>query len=376
MKGFGAFVGRMMDRWGVPGLAVAVVQGGRTVLAEGFGLCDRKSKRQVTPRTLFPIASATKAFTATALGILLDDGKIQWDLPVRDYLPGFRLADPVATERATVRDLLCHRTGLPRHDNAWYGLTLSRAELFDRLRHLPPSADFRARWQYQNMMFMVAGLVVAAVAGRTWEQFVRERILDPLGMTGTNFGAAEALAQADHALPYKRSGRRVARTHFDDVSSLGPAGGINSNAIDMARWLTMNLSGGRIGRRRIISAKALAAIHTPQIPVPEPPQWPELLHGAYAMGWQVQPYRGHPTIWHGGLVNGFQTRVTLLPRLKAGVAVMTNMMGHPVQLLLAYRACDRLLGLRPLPWTRRLAAEEARQAKAKTSAKRRAARAA
>ncbi|HUU20955.1 MAG TPA: serine hydrolase domain-containing protein, partial [Phycisphaerae bacterium] len=257
LAGLRAFVPRAMKAWSVPGMAVAAVQGRRCVMAEGFGLRDRKRRLPVTPRTLFGIGSVTKAFTATAVGILVDEGRLTWDTPVREVLEGFRLQDRVATERTTPRDLLCHRTGLPRHDNAWYGLTLSRRQLFARLRHLPPSKDFRSGWQYQNMMFMVAGLVVEAVSGQTWEQFVRTRLFEPLGMRGANCSAAETQAGDDYALPYKRKAGRAVRTAMDDLSSLGPAGGINAGAADMARWLLMNLDGGKVGRTRIISAEAL-----------------------------------------------------------------------------------------------------------------------
>lgn len=370
LKGLRAFVPRAMKAWSVPGMAVAAVDGRRCVMAEGFGAADLKRNLPVTPRTLFGIGSATKAFTAAAVGILVDEGKIEWDTPVRQVLGGFRLQDKVATERTTSRDLLCHRTGLPRHDNAWYGLTLSRRQLFARLRHLPPSKDFRSCWQYQNMMFMVAGMVVEAVSGLTWEQFVRTRIFDPLEMAGANFSAAETQASDDFALPYKRKGDRAVRTRMDDLSSLGPAGGINAGAADMARWLMLHLNGGKVGRRRIISARALEEIHRPQVVVGEPIRWPEILHPCYALGWRVLPYRGQVALTHGGLVNGFQTHIGLLPGRKAGVAVMTNLMGQAAPAAVVYHAFDCMLGVKPAPWIRRWRDQLARQ-KAEAAARRR-----
>ncbi|MHC4715458.1 MAG: serine hydrolase [Planctomycetota bacterium] len=374
LKGLTAFVRRAMAAWGVPGMAVAVVRGGRCVMVEGFGLRDVKRGLPVTPRTLFAIGSVTKAFTATALGILVDEGKLEWDTPVHKVLPGFRLRDRVATERTTPRDLLCHRTGLPRHDNAWYGLTLSRRQLFARLRHLPPSQDFRSCWQYQNMMFMVAGLVVEAVSGVTWEQFVRGRIFEPLGMTGANFSASDTQADEDHALPYRRKGKGAVRTAMDDLSSLGPAGGINAGAADMARWLAVNLNGGKAGRRRIVSARTLAEIHRPQAVVGEPVRWPEILHPCYGLGWRVLPYRGRVALTHGGLVNGFQACIGLLPHLRAGVVALSNLMGQAAPVAVVYHAFDRLLGVRPAPWIRRWREELARQKAEQAAARRKAVR--
>lgn len=187
LKGFNEFVTKGMAEWKVPGLAISIVKDGNVIFAEGFGFRDVKQNLKVTPQTLFAIGSCSKAFTATAVGILVDEGKVDWDKPVRTYLPSFKLQDGVASERMTPRDLLSHRSGLPRHDLMWYGATYSREELFDRLQYLKPSKDFRAVWQYQNLMFMTAGYLVGEVASTTWEDFIRKRILDPLDMKETNF---------------------------------------------------------------------------------------------------------------------------------------------------------------------------------------------
>jgi len=374
-KGLGAFVRRAMAEWKVPGLAVAVVKGGRTIFAEGFGLRDVKGGLAVTPQTLFAVGSVTKAFTATALGVLVDEGKLGWDTPVRDVLGGFRLRDPVATERATVRDLLCHRTGLPRHDNVWYALKATREELAGRLRHLEPSKDFRARWQYQNLMYVVAGMAIEALAGQSWEAFVAERILQPLGMTAANFSVADSQAVSDFAMPCRPKAGRTVRTDFYELGPLAPAGGINASVAEMARWLSVNLSGGRRRGRRIVSAEALKEIHSPQAVVPDQPAWTELRPLTYALGWNVHPYRGHLALTHGGQIDGFQAGVGLLPGRKLGVVVLTNLMGHPVPDLVIYHAFDRLLGLEPVRWLARLRAEAARNRKAQAARKRKEARA-
>lgn len=268
LRGLSPLIRRAMGEWHVPGLAIAVVRGGRTIFLEGFGLRDVSRKLEVTPDTLFAVGSVTKAFTATAVGILVDEKKLTWDTPVRDVLAGFRLHDPVATERTTVRDLLCHRTGLPRHDNAWYALRVPRRELAERLRHLAPSKDFRAWWQYQNLMYMVACLVIEELTGHPWEQFVAERILGPLGMSRVTFSVADMQATSDFAQPYKRKGRRAVRTPFNDIGPLAPAGGINASAADMVPWLKLNLAAGKHGRQQVLSPATLAEIHKPQVVMP------------------------------------------------------------------------------------------------------------
>jgi len=348
------FIRRAMNEWSVPGLAIAVVRNRSVVLCEGFGLRDVRGKREATAETLFPVASLTKAFTAMALGVLVDDGTLRWDTPVREYLPEFHLCDPAATERATVRDLLCHRTGMPRHDGAWYGLALSRRELLAKLRHLKPSRDFRSRYQYQNLMYMTAGVVVEAVSGTTWQAFLKERVFGPLGMTATTFYSPECMKMPQFAMPYRRRGDRAVRAQFDGRSSAGAAGSIVSNVADMTGWLIANLNGGTYGGRRIVSAETLKEIHSPQMVVPESPEWPEMLDVAYAMGWKVQPYRGHGTLWHDGLLNGYQAKVGLLPRERTGIVILTNLMGHFVTTLILYHAFDRFLRLKPLSWPKRI----------------------
>src|SRR5579885_1593422 len=187
LEGIEDFVRRMLEEWKVQGCAVAIIKDGEILLSQGFGLRNTAEGLEVTPETLFPIASCTKAFTATSVALLADEGKLDWDTPVRKYLPSFRLFDSFATERMTPRDLVTHRSGLPRHDLMWYHSTRSRQELFDRLQYLEPSKDFRSLWQYQNLMYMTAGYLAGEVAGQSWEDLVQKRLFDPLGMTSSNF---------------------------------------------------------------------------------------------------------------------------------------------------------------------------------------------
>ena len=374
LRRFRSSVRRIMGEWHVPGMGVAVVAGGKTVLAEGLGLADTAPEVPATAETIFAVGSITKSFTATALGILVDEKKLSWDTPVRKYMSDFRLRDPLASEHATARDLLCHRTGLPRHDNSWYGRELERKALFKRLRRLAPSKDFRSCWQYQNMMFMVAGLLVEELSGLSWEQFVRERVFQPLGMDGASFYTDQEAMQNRAARPYRLKGRRCCRAPLDSHSIIGPAGAIVASAADMAKWIAFNLQIGKAGAKQIVSPATLKQIHTPQIAVDEPAPWPEMPCGTYALGWQVQSYRGHLTLWHGGLVNGYQAYIGLFPQQRAGAVALSNLTGQPPAKLAVLRACDMLLGLRPLPWPKRVRKQMQTDAKARAAQKRKAAR--
>src|SRR5580658_8495174 len=202
LDGFDAFANKELRDWKCDGFAIAIVQDGKVILSKGYGLRDVKKNLPVTDKTLFAIGSATKSFTVTSLGVLVDQGKLDWDKPVRDYLPDFRLWDQFATERMTPRDLVTHRSGLPRHDLMWYNSPFTRQELFDRLRYLEPNKDFRTTFQYQNLMFMTAGYLAGHVAGTTWQQLVRKSIFEPLGMSGSNFSVNDMQKSADFSLPY------------------------------------------------------------------------------------------------------------------------------------------------------------------------------
>src|SRR5437660_2088944 len=204
LQGFDDFVYQVMQDWKVQGLAIAIIKDGEVILSRGFGKRDVANDLDVTPHTLFPIASCSKAFTTAALAVLADMGKLDWDTPVRVYMPEFKLLDPFATERMTPRDLVSHRSGLPRHDMAWYNASATRRELFERLQYLEPTKDFRSLWQYQNLMYMAAGYLVERITGQTWEEFVRQHLFAPLEMTASNFSIVETVEQAENfSHPYK-----------------------------------------------------------------------------------------------------------------------------------------------------------------------------
>lgn len=360
LKGFPEFVTKVMADWKVPGVAISVVKDSKVIYAEGFGFRNVEQGLKVTPRTLFAIGSCTKAFTATAVGILVDEGKIEWDKPVRNYLPAFKLSDPIASERMTPRDLLCHRSGLPRHDLMWYGSSLSRKELFERLKYLELNKEFRSVWQYQNLMFMTAGYLVGEVTGTTWEEFVRKRILDPLEMKESNFSVTESEESSDFSYPYQEKKDKVVRIPFRNLDAIGPAGSINSNVLEMANWVLFNLNKGRWADKQIISEAALAQIHTPQMIVQSPLRHEEMLHSSYGMGWLISAYKGHLLLTHGGGIDGFIALVSFMPRDKTAVVILSNLSGNAVPSIISYNLFDRILGLEQTDWNKRLREERAK----------------
>lgn len=354
LKGFPEQVSRLQTDWKVPGLAVSIVKDGKIIFAEGFGYRDVERNLKVTPHTVFAIGSCTKAFTATAMGMLVDEGKVGWDKPVRDYLPAFKLQDIVASERMTPRDLLCHRSGLPRHDAMWYGSALSREELFSRLQYLEPSKDFRTVWQYQNLMFMTAGYLAGQVAGMSWEAFIRKRIFEPLEMKESNFSVNDSQKAPDFALPYQEKNDKVEPMPFRNLDAIGPAGSINSNVLDMANWILMNLNKGKFNDRQVVSEAALAEIHTPQMVMPRPIQYDEILYPSYGMGWMIVPYRGHLLLQHGGGIDGFIAMVAFLPKDNLGAVILSNSGSTPLPSIVLYDIIDRMLGLSPVDWSKRI----------------------
>lgn len=369
LNGLDGFVEQVMKDWHVPGLAVAVVKDGQVVYAKGFGYRDVKKELKVTPDTLFAIGSCSKAFTATALAILADEKKLDWDKSVRDYLPDFRLQDAYATAHLRPRDLVTHQSGLPRHDLVWYGSPLSRKELFDRLRHLEPSKPLHAKFQYNNLMFMTAGVLIERISGSTWEEFVRRRILDPLGMKTSNFSVNDLQKPSDFSLPYQEEKGAVKEIPFRHIDAIGPAGSINSSVNEMTRWLLVQLGKGKFEGRQVISEKSLGEVHTPQIVAGGDLKYDESFYSSYAMGWGVTSYRGHPALSHGGGIDGFTSAVRFLPKDQLGVVVLTNS-SSPASGLIASNAIDRMLGLSEAPFARRAKDDAAKakeaQAKVKT----------
>ena len=370
LKGFDAFATSVMKEWKVPGMAVAVVEDGRVILAKGYGYRDLENKQPVTPRTLFAIGSVTKSMTVTVLSMLYDEGKIDWDKPVQDILPEFRLHDDVATRQMTPRDLVTHRSGLPRHDLLWYGASFTRQELFDRLRYIEPSQPFRSTYQYQNLMFMTAGYLASHVAGTAWEDLVREKIFQPLDMTRSNFSVDDMQNSDDFALPYTVLEDDVIKIPYRNIDEIGPAGSVNSCVEEMIRYVNFHINKGKHGDEQLLSEGMAEQMQIPQMPMAGTIRYEELGHNSYGMGFLITTYRGHVLIHHGGGIDGFISLLSFMPQKKIGAMILTNMSGNnPVPTLISRNLYDRLLSLDPIDWVGRTKEQEKESDKIEEDAK-------
>jgi N-acyl-D-amino-acid deacylase len=361
LEGLEPFIEQTMAAWKMPGLAIGVVKDGKVVLCRGFGLRDREKGLPVTSKTLFAIGSISKSFTATGLGMLVDERKLSWDSVVRDALPEFRLKDRTITERVTIVDLLSHRTGLPRHDQVWYRSRLSRRALVEALPHLELNHDLREVWQYNNLMYTSAGCVLEALTSQTWEEFIRSRIMTQLGMAASDFSVDEMQKTDDYALPYATLKGKAERVSFCNLDAMAPAGAINSNVEEMSRYLTLHMAAGKTGDQRLISAATADAMQTPKMVVPDSEagalhasSFPELGHTSYGLGFFLTTYRGRKLVWHSGSIDGYSALMSFLPRERIGVVVLTNLSGNrPVPICVTRSIFDRFLGLEPVDWVSR-----------------------
>ncbi len=356
-----ALVESVLGEWKVPGLAFAVVKDGEVVHMKGYGVRDRVVGLPVTPRTLFAIGSITKSFTASGLGVLVDREKLGWDAPVGDLLPGFRLKDGLASERPTPVDLLSHRTGLPRHGRLWYGSGISRREFLERLQFLEPSKESRASWRYNNLMYLVAGMVDEQVSGSSWQELTGERIFRPPGMSVSNFSVLDSQKSDDCARGYGKSGDRVRGRPFDEMAAIAPAGAINSNVEEIVRYVRVHLVSGKYGDSQVFSKTSAERLPSPRTTIPDgllgplhSSEFPKLGPVSYGLGFFLTFYRCREVAWHSGSIDGFSALMTLLPREKLGVIVQANLSGdRPAPICVIRRVLDRLLGLEPGDWISR-----------------------
>jgi CubicO group peptidase (beta-lactamase class C family) len=352
-------VARVLRTFEVPGLALAVVRDGQVLLARGYGVRTLGQPAPVDDRTLFGIASNTKVFTATALGLLVEQGLLEWDAPVIRYLPWFAMHDPFVTQQITIRDLLVHRSGLGlgAGDLLWWPpSTYNRKEIAYRLRYLEPVTSFRSAYAYDNVLYTVAGEVIEAVSGQPWEAFVQARILDRVGMDGSNVRHSAAELGGNVATTHARVDGAVRVITPFASDNTNPAGGINAGAADMARWLVVQLDSGRLGDRGRLytehTTRELWTMVVPRDPGVPPAELAPLRSGflGYALGLNVLDYRGHKLITHTGGLPGYVSRVAMLPDLKAGVAVLTNMESGAAFNALTWTILDHLVGAPAHDW--------------------------
>lgn len=365
-EGFDKYVQDVMSDWKVPGLAVGAIRDGKVVLAKGYGLRDIDKNLPVTEKTLMAIGSNTKSFTVTLMGILTDQQKLEMVKPVRDYMPDFQLYDPTATQLMTPLDLVTHRSGLPRHDRLWLATGFSRKELYDKLRFLEPAGSFRQRYQYNNLMFMTAGLLTERIANEPWESQVRQRVFVPLGMTSSNTSVRDLSAAPDFSRAYVERNGKAIGIPYRNIDAIGPAGSVNSNVDDMLRYIQMHIDQGSAGGKQIISKRFSAlmqSVHSASPPSADldAPVYTEFGPGGYGLGVSVRSYRGHKLVDHGGGIDGFISAMSWMPHDRIGVVVLTNLSGNnPVPTTVAWNVYDRLLGLEAVDFRTRAKEAQAR----------------
>jgi CubicO group peptidase (beta-lactamase class C family) len=378
LAAFDKYVASAARDWRIPGMAVAVVKGDSLVFAKGYGVLEIGKPAPATEHTRFAIGSTTKAMTVASLAMLVDEGKLKWDDRVIDYFPNFQLYDSYATREVTVRDLLTHRTGLPGTDLLW-GLPenqYSLDEMMRRLRYVKPSSSFRSQWEYENLMYAIAGGLVAKISGMPWESFIRTRIFAPLGMNESITLVSETTGKPNVAVPHDVVHDTVKVVRVRTTDAIAPAGSVWSSVSDMSKWMRFMLDSGRVGNKQLIQLATFREIVAPQIRAPEA-QYPalELVQPrlfTYALGWFVEEYNGE-TVWmHTGSIDGMSAIIGLLPARHVGVYVLANLDHAELRHALLYKVFDMYNppSTKPRDWSREVKALfDARHAAARAAAK-------
>jgi CubicO group peptidase (beta-lactamase class C family) len=359
LRAFDAYANQSAKDWGVPGLAVAIVKDDKIVFAKGYGVRTLGRPEPVDEHSLFAVGSTTKAMTAFALALLVEEGKVKWDDPVVKHLPAFQLSDPYMTRQLTVRDLLTHRTGIGNADYLWYATPYDWNEIFRRMRYITPASSMRSQYVYQNLMYATAGAVVAAASGMPWDEFVKRRILEPLGMRETLTGMRGLDAQPNVAMPHLDIDDTVRTIRYRNLDNIAPAGAVNSSVADMAKWIRFQLDSARLGGKRLVAASIFDELFTPQFVVPMASYYPGAkLAGAhftaYGLGWFLQDYRGRKVAMHTGSIDGMTAIIGMLPEERMGVIVLANLDHAEVRHALMYRAFDLYLGGPQRDWSSEL----------------------
>ncbi len=362
LTGFDTYMEQVLKDWNTPGIGVGIVVNDKLVFAKGYGYRDYGNKLPFTPTTLFQIASNSKLFTAVAAGMLVEEGKLAWDKPIREFVPTIEFYNDQLNNNITLRDMLSHRTGVTRHDLIWFKSPFTREELFEKLRYLEPQEPIRETFLYNNLMFSAVGRIIELKSGRSWEDFVRERELAPLDMSTTTYTISELLKRPDHGVPFreKRDSFELYQIpYYEDTEGVAPAGGIISNIEEMSHWLIALMNDGKYNGKQVLPANVLKATMQPTIGLPnvlgEALGYWEMINEDYGMGRETASYRGRLLTFHGGDLPGFHSQVSFLPNEKIGVIVFViGDHSAPLYNVVSYNVYERLLGMDQTPWSQRL----------------------
>src|SRR5467141_3535844 len=361
LSGFDSYMEQVLKDWNTPGIGVGIVVNDKLVFAKGYGYRDYEKKLPFTPTTLCQIASNSKLFTAVSAGMLVEEGKLTWDKPVRESVPTIQFYNDQLNNNVTLRDMLAHRTGVTRHDSIWFKSPFTRKELFEKLKYLEPQEPMRQTFLYNNLMYAAAGNIIELKSGKRWEEFVLERIFTPLGMSTTSFTISDMTQHPDRGVPYKekRDSFELSKIpYYEDTEGIAPAGAIISNIDELSHWLIALMNDGKYNGKQVLSAKVLKETLQPAIGLPntlgEALGFWELLNPAYGMGRQTVSYLGHLLTFTGADLPGFPSQVSFMPNDKIGVIVLViSDHSAPLYNIVGYNIYERLLGMDQTPWSER-----------------------
>ncbi len=366
----------VLVEWKVAGFAVAVVEKNKIVYAKGFGYRDLENKKPATPNTLFAIGSCSKAFTSGLLGLLRNDNKISFDEKPSTYVPELKFFNDEMNSTITVKDLMCHRTGLPRHDYSWYLFsTKSKDSLIRRIQFQEPSAGVRQKWQYNNFMFLAQGMITEKVTRQSWEKNISEKFFAPLGMTTSNTSIVELEKSAEPSLGYEvKNDKEIKKMDYYHISGMAPAGSINSSVNEMANWVKTWIYGGKFNGKEILPASYVAEAISSQMIIGgglPSKEHPDVQFSNYGYGWFLASYKGHYRVEHGGNINGFSASTCFFPSDSIGIVVLVNQNGSAVPSIVRNLIADRMLRLSPTDWSKELkdAADKNKKQEAEVNAK-------
>lgn len=352
--GIEAEINKILKDHHAAGMAVAVVEKNKIVFSKGFGYRDIGNKLPVTDSTQFAIGSCTKAFTASLIGMLQKEKEIDLDKPFSNYLKEFKFYNNELTQQISLRDMMSHRTGLPRHDLSWFVDPDTRQNLAKRVEFMQPSAPLRQTWQYNNFMYLLQGVLVEKLTGTSWESNIQSKIFSKLGMKNSNFSVKTMATYKEPALGYNVIKDSVIhKTTYYDIDGMGPAGSINSTVIDMAQWLKVWIQGGKLDTVQIIPSSFVSeAISSQMIMSAALPntEKPDVQFMNYGFGWMLSSYKGHYRVEHGGNITGFSASTCFFPTDSIGIVVLVNQDGSKVPSIVRNTIADRILGLKYFDW--------------------------
>ncbi len=355
LNGLDTAFARILKDWKGAGFSVAVVEKNKVIYSRGFGYKDYEKKLPVTPNTQFAIGSCTKAFTTSLLGLLNKEGLVDFDKPVRTYLPELTFYNNEMNNHITLRDMMSHRTGVSRYDYSWYYFpSRSRDSLMRRVQYMEPSEPLRKRWQYNNFMYLLQGMVTEKLTGKSWEENIREHIFKPLGMSNSNVSLGEWINSPDIAVGYRvRNDSIPERADYYDIRGMAPAGSINSSSNDMAKWLITWINGGKYEGKEVLPQQFVFDAASSQMVVTSSmpgKKNPDIHMSNYGLGWAISSYRGHYMVEHGGNIDGFSASASFFPSDSIGIVVLANQDGSAIPTLVRQLIADRMLGLKYKDW--------------------------